>query len=68
MSRARSVSDETTSSERWWVGLQAGYGIGGGAVWLGGKVLENEFVAGAGLGLVVAALVLRFGREAAAND
>lgn len=62
------VSDSPTSSRRWWVGLQAGYGLGGGAVWLGGKVMENEFVAGAGLGLVVAALILRFGRVAAADE
>lgn len=48
--------------------LQAGYGLGGGAVWIGGKVAENEFVAGAGLGLVVAALILRFGRRAAAGE
>lgn len=62
------MGDRTTSSERWWVGLQAGFGLGGGAVWLVGKVMENEFVAGAGLGLVVAALVLRFGRIAAEDE
>lgn len=58
-------SDSPTSSRKWWVGLQAGYGLGGGAVWLVGKVIENEFVAGTGLGLVIAALILRFGRRAA---
>lgn len=62
------MSDPPTSSRKWWVGLQAGYGVGGGAVWVAGKVLENEFVAGAGLGLVVAALILRFGRRAAAKE
>jgi len=62
------LTDETTSSRKWWVGLQAGFGLGGGAVWIVGKVLENEFVAGAGLGLVVAALILRFGRRAAARE
>lgn len=62
------MSGPPTGSKRWWVGLQAGYGLGGGAVWLIGKVAENEFVAGAGLGLVVAALVLRFGRMAAENE
>ncbi len=37
-------------------------------MWVAGKVVENEFVAGAGLGLVVAALILRFGRMAAADE
>lgn len=62
------MNDPPTSSRRWWVGLQAGYGLGGGAVWLVGKVMEQEFVAGAGLGLVVAALILRFGRLAASES
>lgn len=61
------MNDPPTESKRWWVGLQAGYGLGGGAVWLAGEVSENEFLAGAGLGLVVAALLLRFGRLAAAE-
>lgn len=62
------MNEPPTSSRKWWVGLQAGYGLGGGAVWVAGKVVENEFVAGAGLGLVVAALILRFGRMAAADE
>ena len=62
------MSEQPTSTRKWWLGLQAGYGLGGGAVWVAGKVTENEFVAGAGLGLVVAALILRFGRMAAADE
>lgn len=62
------MADETTSARKWWVGLQAGFGLGGGAVWIVGKVMGSEFVAGAGLGLVVAALILRFGRRAAAEE
>lgn len=62
------MRDRPTATRRWWVGLQAGFGLGGGVVWMGGKMLESEFVAGAGLGLVVAALILRFGRRAATDD
>lgn len=62
------MSGHRSAAKSWWVGLQAGFGLGGGAVWVGGKVIESEFVAGAGLGLVVAALLLRFGRRAAARD
>lgn len=55
-------------SRDWWLRLQLGLGLGGGAVWLTGKMVGEEFVAGAGLGLVVAALALRFGRRAAARN
>lgn len=60
--------DGPISTKQWWVGLQAGFGLGGGGVWVAGEVAEIEFVAGAGLGLVVAALILRFGRRAAAKE
>lgn len=63
-----SLIDGPISSKKWWVGLQAGFGLGGGGVWIAGEVAGNEFVAGAGLGLVVAALILRFGRRAAAKE
>lgn len=59
------MTDPVPSTRKWWLSLQLGLGLGGGALWLGGKILESEFAAGAGLGLVVAALVLRFGRRAA---
>lgn len=59
------MADPVPASEKWWLGLQVGLGLGGGALWLAGKILESEFTAGAGLGLAVAALILRFGRRAA---
>lgn len=59
------MSDPVPSTEKWWLGLQVGLGLGGGTLWLAGKIVESEFTAGTGLGLVVAALVLRFGRRAA---
>lgn len=62
------MSEHRTAAKSWWVGLQAGFGLGGGAVWVGGKAVGSEFVAGAGLGLVVAALILRFGRRAADGE
>lgn len=57
-----------SAAEKWWLRLQLGLGLGGGGVWLVGKVVDSEFTAGAGLGLVVAALVLRFGRRAAGEE
>lgn len=61
------VDDATPGdlTRKWWVRLQVGLGLAGGGVWVGGKVAGSEFVAGTGLGLVIAALVLRFGRKAA---
>lgn len=40
-------------------------------MWFVGQLVESDFVGGVGLGLVVAALLLRFGRttvEEAANE
>lgn len=56
------------ASFRWWLGLQLGLVLGGGAVWFGGAVLEEDFVSGVGVGLVLAALLLRFGRTSTADD
>jgi len=47
---------------RWWLNLQIAFGLGGGAVWFLGVLLEQEFVSGLGGGLVLAALLLRLGR------
>lgn len=56
---------EPTATFRWWLGLQVGLGLAGGAIWLLGAVLGEDFLAGTGLGLVIGALALRFGRKAA---
>ena len=56
---------EPTATFRGWLGLQVTLGLSGGAVWLVGAILEQEFVAGVGCGLLIGALVLRFGRQAA---
>lgn len=55
---------EPTASRRWWLRLQIGLALAGGAVWFAGVFLHEDFVAGVGCGLLVAALALRFGRTA----
>lgn len=55
-------------SYRWWLGLQLGFVMAGGAVWFGGAVLEENFVSGVGVGLIVAALFLRFGRTSTPDE
>jgi len=47
---------------RWWLNLQVTFAMAGGAVWFAGAMVEQDFVAGAGCGLIVAALLLRLGR------
>jgi hypothetical protein len=43
--------------------MQLWLGGCGAAVWYVGSVLESDFVAGAGVGLMIAALTLRFLRK-----
>lgn len=57
-----------TTTYRWWLRLQLGLLLAGGAVWLVGAALEEDFVTGAGAGLLVGALVLRVGRRAAKDS
>jgi hypothetical protein len=57
--------NEPTSSWRWWLNLQVGLGLVGAGVWLSGAVLERDFVAGIGCGLLIGAVALRIGRSAA---
>jgi hypothetical protein len=59
------MAEESPHSYRWWLNLQVGFGVAGGAIWLAGAILEQDFVAGLGCGLLVAALLLRLGRRAA---
>lgn len=56
---------EPTASARWWLRLQVGLALAGGAVWFLGVFLKEDFLTGVGLGLIVAALALRLGRKAA---
>ncbi len=56
---------DSTASARWWLKLQLGLASAGGLIWLAGAMFENDFGSGLGLGLIVAALVLRTGRRAA---
>ena len=53
---------EPTASRDWWLRLQIGLGLGGGAAWFTGAMIEHDFLAGAGCGLLAAALILRLGR------
>ncbi|MDH3732518.1 MAG: hypothetical protein OEU54_03250 [Gemmatimonadota bacterium] len=53
------------SPARWWLNFQVSFGLAGGATWLAGTYLEQEFVAGIGAGLVLAALLLRMARAPA---
>lgn len=57
-----------TTTYRWWLRLQLGLLLAGGVVWLVGATLEQEFVTGAGAGMLVGALVLRLGRRAAQDS
>lgn len=59
------MKKEPTESWRWWLNLQLGIGVAGAAIWIVGAVLEEDFVAGVGCGLLIGALILRFGRRAA---
>ncbi|WP_420617214.1 hypothetical protein [Candidatus Palauibacter sp.] len=54
--------EASTSRRDWWLRLQIGLGLAGGATWFIGAFTEQDFVAGAGCGLLVAAVVLRLGR------
>lgn len=57
------MTAEPTDSVRWWLWLQLGLALAGGAVWFVGAAREHDFLAGVGCGLLVAALVLRLGRR-----
>jgi hypothetical protein len=59
------MGEGSSGSFRWWLNLQIGFAVAGGATWLTGALLDNDFVAGLGCGLLVAALLLRLGRRAA---
>lgn len=53
---------------RWWLRLQVGLMLGGGAVGLVGLVTEEDFVVGLAVGLLTGGLALRFGRRAAPDS
>ncbi|MDE2662472.1 MAG: hypothetical protein OXI39_05640 [Gemmatimonadota bacterium] len=55
----------STAGRDWWLRLQVGLGLAGGATWFIGAFTEQDFVAGVGCGLLVAAVVLRLGRTRA---
>lgn len=57
-----------TTTYRWWLRLQLGLLLAGGVVWLVGAALGEDFVTGAGVGMLVGALVLRIGRRAARDS
>lgn len=57
--------DDPTASFRWWLRLQLGMALGGAVIWIVGAVLEEDFVAGVGCGVLVGALLLRLGRRSA---
>ncbi len=61
-------TEAAPGSERWWLNLQISFGMAGGAIWLAGRYFEQDFVSGVGAGLILAALLLRMGRRAAADD
>lgn len=62
------MTPDGPSSQRWWLNLQIGYAVAGGLAWLVGAMAEQDFIAGLGCGLLVAALLLRLGRVAAARE
>lgn len=62
------MSTEPAATVRWWLNLQIALALAGGAVWLVGSILEQDFVSGVGCGLLIGALILRLGRKAAQPD
>lgn len=62
------MTSEPTASRRWWLRLQLGNALAGGAIWFAGVFMGEDFVAGVGCGLLIGALVLRFGRKAVEPD
>ena len=59
------AAEASTAVRDWWLRLQIGLGLAGGATWFTGALTEQDFVAGAGCGLLIAAVVLRLGRKRA---
>ena len=62
------TSTRPTATYRWWLRLQLGLLLAGGVTWLVGAAVEEDFVTGAGVGMLVGALVLRLGRRAAKDS
>ena len=56
-----------SASRDWWLRLQVGLGLAGGATWFAGTMIERDFLGGVGCGLLIAALVLRLGRTRAGS-
>ncbi len=59
---------EITTSRRWWLNLQIGLGLAGGAIWFVGAMWGQEFLTGVGCGFIASALVLRLGRKSVSAD
>lgn len=57
--------DRGPATYRWWLRLQLGLALAGGVAWFGGAWAGEDFFTGLGVGLLLAALVLRVGRRAA---
>lgn len=57
-----------TAAYRWWLRLQVGLMLGGGAVGVAGLATEEDFVVGVAVGLLAGGLALRFGRRAAPDS
>lgn len=57
-----------TATYRWWLRLQLALLLAGGITWLIGAAVEEDFVTGAGAGMLVGALALRLGRRAARDS
>ena len=66
--REDAAGAERLSTLRWWLNLQIALALAGGAVWFAGVRWEQEFLAGLGCGLIVAALLLRLGRAASQEE
>lgn len=62
------MTPDSPISHHWWLKLQIGYGVAGGLAWLVGAAIDQDFIAGVGCGLLVAALLLRLGRTSAVGE
>lgn len=59
---------EGPATYRWWLRLQLGFTVAGGAAWVVGAAIGEAFLTGIGLGLFLAALGLRLGRRSAEDS
>ena len=51
-----------TAEGRYWLRLQLGMAVAGGAIWYAGVLADSDFASGMGVGILLSALCLRLVR------